>query len=259
MHARQADSAPPADDEVEIVVAHRERATVRVGAVFLKVDPCAARVDAEVAAMALAPVPTPAVLWRRPPVLALSALRGSALGRLGEASSAAPTAWSAAGAAVRLLHDAPLPPWPSQRSSETAERLDDECLLLVAGGILPAGLVERNRRIADAALRPRPQAFIHGDLHLAHVFTEDDRVTGVLDWSEAGAGDPAYDLAVLALGHDDRLGALLAGYGAGPGADLDAIRGWQSARCLLAVRWLAGHGLDPFRPGCEVDVLRSRM
>ncbi|MFE4720960.1 aminoglycoside phosphotransferase family protein, partial [Streptomyces sp. NPDC056728] len=27
----------------------------------------------------------------------------------------------------------------------------------------------------------------------------------------------------------------------------------------LVVRWLIEHGFDPFAPGCEVDVLRSRM
>ena len=41
--------------------------------------------------------------------------------------------------------------------------------------------------------------------------------------------------------------------------DLDVIRGWWSLRSLLAIRWLVEHGFDPFLPGCEVDVLRSRM
>ena len=58
--------------------------------------------------MALAPVPTPTILWRRPPVLALAALPGTPLGRLGTPSSASATAWAAAGGAVRSLHDAPL-------------------------------------------------------------------------------------------------------------------------------------------------------
>ena len=61
-------------EEIQIVVAHRERATLRVGDVFLKVDADQARTDVEVEAMALAPVPTPEILWRRPPVLALAAL-----------------------------------------------------------------------------------------------------------------------------------------------------------------------------------------
>jgi len=69
-------------DEVEVVVAHNERATLRVGDVFLKVDADQTRTDVEVEAMALAPVRTPEVLSRRPPVLALAVLPGTALGRV---------------------------------------------------------------------------------------------------------------------------------------------------------------------------------
>jgi hypothetical protein len=95
-------------EKVEVVVAHNERATLRVGDVFLKIDADQTRTDVEVEAMAMAPVPTPEVLWRKPPVLALAAVPGTALGRLGEPSAAS----QAAGAAARKLHDAPLPPWP---------------------------------------------------------------------------------------------------------------------------------------------------
>ncbi len=63
-------------DEVEVVVAHNERATLRVGDVFLKVDADQTRTDIEVEAMAMAPVPTPKILWRKPPVLALAAVPG---------------------------------------------------------------------------------------------------------------------------------------------------------------------------------------
>jgi aminoglycoside phosphotransferase (APT) family kinase protein len=243
--------------EVEVVVAHSERATLRVGDVFLKVDAEQGRADVEVEAMARAPVPTPEVLWREPPVLALAALRGTELGRLGEPSTASAAAWAAAGAAVRTLHDAPLPPWPSSRRDESAAHLDAECERLVANGVLPADLVAHNRKVAEAAFRPYAPAFTHGDLQITHVFVDGDEVTGVLDWSEAGQGDPLYDLAILTLGHEERLADLIAGYGAD--VDLDVIRGWWSMRCLLAIRWLAEHGFDPFLPGCEVDVLRARM
>src|SRR3954465_13459031 len=101
-------------EEVEVVVAHSERATLRVGDVFLKIDADPTRTDAEVAAMAMVPVPTAEILWHRPPVLALAALPGTALGRLGERSTASSDAWAATGAAVRPLHDAPLPPWPGR-------------------------------------------------------------------------------------------------------------------------------------------------
>src|SRR3954462_1227276 len=82
-------------DEVEVVVAHSERATLRVGEVFLKIDADQTRTDIEVEAMTTAPVPTPEVLWRKPPVLALAALPGTALGRLGEPSTASSAAWAA--------------------------------------------------------------------------------------------------------------------------------------------------------------------
>ncbi len=188
-------------EELEVVVAHNERATLRVGDVFLKIDTGQTRTSLEVKAMALAPIPTPRILWRKPPVLALAALPGTALGRLGEPSPASPAAWTAAGAAARTLHDTPLPPWPGRHLDELTARLDSECAWLITNGVLPHDLVTRNHQIAQAALRPWKPVFTHGDAH--------------------------YDLAVLTLGH--------------------------------AARWLVEHGFDPSHPGCEFDVLKSRM
>ncbi|MFI6376520.1 phosphotransferase family protein [Streptomyces sp. NPDC050546] len=247
-------------DEVEVVVAHSERATLRVGDVFLKVDADQARVDVEVEAMALAPVPTPEVLWRKPPVLAIAAVPGTALGRLGEPSVASPAAWAMAGAAIRQLHDAPLPPWSGRGGrnlDEFAADLDAECEWLVANGVLPPDLVTRNRQVAEAALRPWTPVFTHGDLQIAHVFVEGDEITGIIDWSEAGQGDALFDLATLTLGHGEHLGDVVAGYGTD--VDLDVIRAWWSLRSLLGIRWLIEHGFDPSAPGCEVDVLRARL
>ncbi|MEU0379564.1 aminoglycoside phosphotransferase family protein [Streptomyces cyaneofuscatus] len=249
-------------DEVEVVVAHSERATLRVGDVFLKVDADQARIDVEVEAMSLAPVPTPKVLWRKPPVLAIAALPGTTLGRLGGPSTGSPAAWAAAGAAIRKLHEAPLPPRPGgagRSAAALAAELDAECALLVADGLLPADLVARNRRVAETALRPWAPAFTHGDLQIAHIFVDDDEVTGIIDWSEAGQGDALYDLATFTLGHEKHLDDVLTGYGSDIRVDIDVIRAWWSVRSLLAVRWLTEHGFDPFAPGCEVDVLRSRM
>jgi aminoglycoside phosphotransferase (APT) family kinase protein len=243
--------------EVKVIVAHSERATLRVGDVFLKIDADQTRIDVEVEAMALAPIPTPQVLWRKPPVLALAALPGTALGRLGEPSTASAAAWAAAGAAVRMLHDAPLPPWPGPSHEEYASELDAECEWLVANGVLPADLVTRNRRVAEAALRPFTPVFTHGDLQLDHVFVDGDKVTGVLDWSEAGKGDALHDLAILTLGHEEHLDDVVHGYGSD--INVDVIRAYWSLRSLLGIHWLVEHGFDPFSPGCEVDVLRARM
>ena len=243
--------------EVQVVVAHRDCATLRVGDVFLKIDSDQARTDVEVEAMAMAPVPTPEILWRRPPVLALAALPGTALGRLGEPSTASPAAWAAAGAAVRTLHDAPLPPRRGRSADEFAAHLDRECAWLIANDVLPTDLVTRNRRLAETALRPWTPVFIHGDLQVAHMFVDGDTITGVIDWSEAAQGDALFDLACLTLGHAEHLADVVAGYGTD--VDLDLIRAWWSLRGLLAIHWLVEHGFDPFTPGCEVDVLRSRM
>src|SRR6478609_11114221 len=166
--------------EIEVVAAHSERVTLRVGDVFLKIDTDQARIDREVDLMARAPIPTPEVLWRRPPVLALAAVPGTALGVLGEPSGASSAAWVAAGAAVRTLHDAPPPPWPSSQCQQqpvlssrgTVEfppGLASECEWLVANGGVSVEVVRRNREIAEAALRPWRPVFIHGDLQPVHV------------------------------------------------------------------------------------------
>ena len=243
-------------DQIQIVVAHSERATLRVGDMFLKIDTDQARTDVEVQAMAMAPVPTPEILWRRPPVLALAALPGRALGRLQEPSTASPAAWAAAGTCIRAVHHAPLPPRPGPSIHELASRLADECDWLVANDVLPVDVVTRNRRRAETALRPWTEVFIHGDFQITHVFVEDDEVTGIIDWSEASQGDGLYDLATLTLAHEEHLDDVIAGYGAD--VELDVIRAWWSFRSLIAIRWLAenGYGLPETFP--EVAVLRSQ-
>lgn len=244
-------------DEVSVVVAHSQRATLRVGDVFLKVDGDPTHAEIEKRAMTLAPVPTPEILWHEPPVLAIAAVPGRALGVLGEPSGASPAAWAATGAVVRRLHEAPLPPWPGRRLDDIAAELDRECTWLLDHAVLPSEVILHNRAIAEAALRPWEPSFVHGDLQITHVFVGGDEVTGVIDWSEAAPGDAMLDLAILTLGHEERLDDLLTGYGSG--ADRPVIRAWWSLRSLMASRWLIEHGLDPDAPGCEFDVLRAHM
>lgn len=252
--------------EVEVVVAHSERVTVRVGDVFLKIDTDQTRTDREVEVMARAPVPTPEVLWREPPVLALAAVPGVALGVLGELSRASSAAWVAAGAAARALHDAPLPPWPSSQCQQqpvlssrgTVEfppLLDSECEWLIANDVVSADVVRRNRQIAQAALRPWSPVFIHGDLQIVHVFVDGDEVSGVVDWSEGGYGDAMYDLATLTRGHEEHLDDVVTGYGGD--AEIDVIHAYWSLRSLMEIRWLVEHGHGQPATLPEVEVLNS--
>src|SRR5438067_8089629 len=242
-------------EEVEVVVAHSERATLRVGDVFLKIDADQTRADVEVEAMAIAPVPTPKILWRKPPVLALAAVPGRALGRLQEPSTASAAAWAAAAAAVRRLHDAPVPPWPGRSLDDLATELDSECRWLIANNVLPVDVVTRNRRLAEAALRPWTPVFIHGDLQITHVFVEGDEVSGVVDWSEGGQGDAMYDLATLTLAHEEHLDDVVAGYGGD--IEIDVIRAYWSLRSLMEIRWLVEHGYGAPATFPEVAVLNS--
>jgi aminoglycoside phosphotransferase (APT) family kinase protein len=237
-------------EQVEVVLANNDRVTLRVGDVFLKIDADQSRTDVEVEAIAMAPVPTPEILWRRPPVLALAALRGRALG----ASPASPAAWAAAGAAIRTLHDAARPPRPGPSVDKLASGLADGCDWLVANEVLSMDVVTRNRRLAETALRPWTPVFIHGDLHDQHVFVDGDEVVGIIDWSEAAQGDALYDLASLTLGHPEHLGDVVAGYGAD--VDRALIRAWWSLRCLSNVRWLVENGYGSPEDLPEVAVLR---
>jgi len=243
-------------EEVEVVVAHSERATLRVGDVFLKIDADQRRTDVEVEAMAMVPIPTPEILWRKGPVLALAALPGKALGHLGDPSTSSPAAWVAAGAVIRALHDAPLPPWQGRGVDDLASHLADECEWLVANDVLSADVVSYNRRLAETALRPWAPVFIHGDLQVDHVFVAGDEITGIVDWSEASQGDALFDLATVTLGFPEHLGDVVAGYGTE--VDRDLIRAWWALRCLSNVRWLAEHGFGPPEEMPEVAVLLSR-
>jgi len=248
---------------VDVVLANNDRVTVRVGDVFLKIDADHDRSAREVEAMSLAPVPTAAVLWREPPVLALAAVSGAPIDLPGQPSVASPGAWSAVGACIRRLHDAPLPPWTVPYTNaarwESVEALAmplaRECEWLLSHEVLPSELVEQNRRRAEAVLRPWRPAFIHGDLHVVHVFIEGDTVSGILDWSEAAPGDAAFDLASLTFAHPERLTDVLNGYG--DGIDPELVRAWWSYRCLTAVRWLVENGYGPPEEYPEVAMLRS--
>jgi aminoglycoside phosphotransferase (APT) family kinase protein len=244
--------------EVHVVVAHLARATLRVGDVFLKVDPDRAGIDAEVAAMALVPVPTPDVLWRQHPVLAIGRVPGTALGTYGHPSPVGPRSWTAAGAAVRALHGTtPLPPWGGRSVDDLVERLDEACAWIRRDEAVRVDVLEHNRRLAQRVLRPCTPVLTHGDLQPDHVFVIEDHVTGIIDWSGAGPGDPLHDLAVLTLGHPEHLDDVIAGYG--DGVDVDVVRGWWSYRSLTAIPWLAEHGFGPVETYPEAAVLLAAV
>lgn len=88
---------------------------------------------------------------------------------------------------------------------------------------------------AQLAAQPGTAVLVHHDLRAEHlVVSADGRVRGVLDWTGAAVGDPAEDIAGLALAVGSPAAvraATLAGYGARP-----CLRGLWLARCDSVIR-----------------------
>ncbi|MFF0970199.1 phosphotransferase family protein [Streptomyces sp. NPDC003703] len=100
---------------------------------------------------------------------------------------------------------------------------------------------------AQLAAQSHAAVLVHHDLKGEHlVLSPDGRVRGVLDWTDAVVGDPAEDIAGLALAVGSPAAvraATLAGYGARP-----CLRGLWLARCDTLIRLadrLAGRDESP--------------
>ena len=118
-----------------------------------------------------------------------------------QASSFDPARAAAAiGGFLGALHvlapaDAPANPF---RGVPLAERADT----FAANLALLTGQVDRNAvlRAWDAALAAPgydgPPVWLHGDLHPANILVDDGQVSGVIDFGDITAGDPASDLSV---------------------------------------------------------------
>ncbi|WP_043686489.1 aminoglycoside phosphotransferase family protein [Streptomyces xylophagus] len=105
------------------------------------------------------------------------------------------------------------------------------------------------------AAQPGTAVLVHHDLKGEHlVVSADGRVRGILDWTGAVLGDPAEDIAGLALAVGSPAAvraATLAGYGARP-----CLRGLWLARCDTVIRLadqLAGRDTGP------LPLLRTRL
>ena len=95
--------------------------------------------------------------------------------------------------------------------------------------------------LADDTFWPAHSVLVHGDLHPPHVLVDgDQRVTGLLDWTEARVSDPATDFALLfaTLGAGT-LARLLDGYrSAGgrcwPRMEEHVVEAWSAYPAVIA-------------------------
>ncbi|NYD52765.1 aminoglycoside phosphotransferase (APT) family kinase protein [Actinomadura luteofluorescens] len=104
----------------------------------------------------------------------------------------------------------------------------------------------------DAAAAPGwdgPALWLHGDLHPANVLTTDGTVSGVVDFGDLFAGDPAFDLAsAWILLPDGAVDRFHAAYQPAPdAATLRRARGWAVGRALACI--LIGDAGVRGRPG----------
>jgi aminoglycoside phosphotransferase (APT) family kinase protein len=171
-----------------------------------------------------------------------------------EASSFDPAAAAVAvGGFLGALHvpapaDAPANPF---RGVPLAERAGSFAAnLALVTGQASHELADRDAvlRVWDAALAAPgyggPPVWLHGDLHPANILVNDGRVSGVIDFGDITAGDPANDLSVawmlLALRCHDRFWSAYQAAGGADGLVDDALRtrarGWA---LNLAIVFLA--------------------
>jgi aminoglycoside phosphotransferase (APT) family kinase protein len=150
----------------------------------------------------------------------------------GDMSRSARSIWARAGADLRKVHeirlrgfgplvvDEGVPRGESQTWSPLVEYAKEEGIpWLVDGGYLEPATGERLLRRFDEAL-PLIRSFssgclLHGDLQSLHIFVSPEKgYQGLIDFGQAQAGDPRWDLARVPLWDGEAgLDALLEGYG----------------------------------------------
>ena len=170
------------------------------------------------------------------------------------------------GELLRRLHGLPLPPpaagWPLASSWDRFMMMLQRRRREASGeqrrlGLLPPHLCEQldgwlpdPDQLVDKSRAP---VFVHGDLHAEHVFVDPEQATlaGIIDFTDAYAGDCRYDLVALHVGtfglDPTLLRACLEAYGWEPDGD------WP--RDMLAFTLL--HDFNMFRADIGLDRFSS--
>jgi aminoglycoside phosphotransferase (APT) family kinase protein len=136
-------------------------------------------------------------------------------------------------------HDHPVNPVRGRPFATRAEVFADRLGALTTSGAVDTG---QGRALTDAWSDglavpdwARPPVWIHGDLHPGNLVADGTRLTGIIDFGDVTAGDPAYDLAVAWLAFDagGRKRFLAATDGAHDRATWVRARAWAAAVAVL--------------------------
>jgi aminoglycoside phosphotransferase (APT) family kinase protein len=172
--------------------------------------------------------------------------------------SSLPEWWRNAGRELRRVHALDPPSssgggfapirdsWAATIEAEVEEELE-KCVH--EHGLDPTQADRVRGTIADAhdELAAAPPSWYHGDLQPDHVIVDprSGEIVAIIDWSDHGNGDGAWDIAVLNLDDDSRLDALLDGYNTDVAERERLARMlplYRLVRWLGETRWLAEHG-----------------
>jgi hypothetical protein len=162
---------------------------------------------------------------------------------------------SALGAAMRKFHDVRAGgaglldcfsevPQPFGVLSEWSDyillNLDRHLSSCAGAGYIDEALEERIASLVRAmvpALKDRPMRLLHGDPGTHNVFVEPatGEVTAFLDWEDALAGDPLFDIALLSTFQPPRrMAAFMSGYGLDPNPDEQRLIAFYFLRIALS-------------------------
>jgi len=145
-------------------------------------------------------VDRPYSLWER--------VHGETLGLFTPEPHSCPATWQAVGRQLALLHnrvqDCPDPHgWLDHPAREL--HLEERVASLAAASAIDPALAREFERAAKA-LRPAVEGplavrFLHNDVHAMNIMcARDGTLLALIDWGDAGWGDPALELAQVPLG-----------------------------------------------------------
>ncbi|QRY70990.1 phosphotransferase (plasmid) [Ensifer sp. PDNC004] len=109
---------------------------------------------------------------------------------------------------LQALHSVPidcLEAGPAEAPSSEWHRLLAQCEDVAFPLLSPDVVTGLRERFSDflATCDALPQCLIHGDFGTGNIIVDRDRLSGIIDFSGCGPGDPAYDFASLAAGLGD--------------------------------------------------------
>lgn len=175
---------------------------------------------------------------------------GVPLGTLSIDHAHAPRLWEAVGADLARLHAAPVPDFglPSEVLEDPHPRL---LALRSNDALRPPQLAWFTDWIArlEPALTPVSPVLLHDDAHPMNVLVDaDGGYAALLDWGDAGVGDPAIEFAAMPL---RAVPAALQGYRSVRPLD-DAAEGRILRAHIAIALWLLGPDRKPGWPGPAV-------